>query len=260
MVDAIWALTQLKGPEWSEYQKLLDLAYGDAINTDASNYLTGLANAPEPSREQLVYTMAADQPNNLAWRNPYSAGDVNGPGPPSEAIYAVWGNYAGSIGSWRSHWENTYVNYAANHSYGSNSMPDYGTQLTDSVVDLILHPPRAHLITVCSKTWAQSGCRATYNQRTGQWTLRWTPPSGVTEYYLKENDTKFIVDNIGWSNATNQPLDRNIAQDYNWFAVGNHALAPPRRGADSITVSAPGTAHFMLKAFVLAASATRNLE
>ncbi|HTM43263.1 MAG TPA: hypothetical protein VL177_20230 [Terriglobales bacterium] len=41
LVDAIWAMIQLKGPKWSDYQKLLDLAYGEAINTDASNYLTG---------------------------------------------------------------------------------------------------------------------------------------------------------------------------------------------------------------------------
>ncbi|HTM43264.1 MAG TPA: hypothetical protein VL177_20235 [Terriglobales bacterium] len=52
----------------------------------------------------------------------------------------IWGNYTGDITAWRSHWENTYSNYAANHNYGSDQMPDYGTQLTDSIVNLILHP------------------------------------------------------------------------------------------------------------------------
>lgn len=250
LVDAIWALTWLKDRGWSEYQTLLDLAYGDAVNTDASNYLTGLANEPEPLRDQLVYTMAADQPNNLAWQNPYASGDVNGPGPPSEAIYALWGNYTGNIRNWRSHWENTYLNYAANHSFGSNSMPDYGTQLTDSVVDLILHPPGTRLITVCSNAWTQPGCSATYNPGTGRWTLRWRSPSAISRYYMKENDTKVIVDNIGWSNATNQPLDRDIARDYNWFALGNSALEPRQRGADSMTIRAPASANFMLKAVV----------
>src|SRR5579864_4187144 len=60
LVDAIWTLTQLKGPGWSDYQKLFDLGYGDAINTDGMNYVSGLANAPLRSSSQLVYTMAFD--------------------------------------------------------------------------------------------------------------------------------------------------------------------------------------------------------
>jgi hypothetical protein len=58
------------------------------------------------------------------------------------------------------------------------------------------------------------------------------------------------VDYIGWLNATNQPLDRDIARDYNWFALSNRVLSPPQPELSSMAVSAPGTAQFMLKAVI----------
>jgi len=251
LIDAIQTTSQLEGSSWSDYQKLLDLGYGDAINSDANNYLINLADAPYPSSGQLVYTMAFDQPNSLIWQNPASGGDANGFGPPFEPIYSIWGQYTGDEVTWRSHWENTFINRASAATYTTNNMPEYGSQLTDEVVDLMLNPPSTHLVTVgiCS-----GGLTCSYDSETGQWTLTWLPLSGVSKYYLKENDTKKIVDNIGWSNATNQPLDPNVANDYNWFALGNNVLTAPPLEASTFTATAPSTAHFMLKAAVPAST------
>ena len=57
------------------------------------------------------------------------------------------------------------------------------------------------------------------------------------------------MDNIGWNVSTNQPNDANVANDFNWFAIGNNTEAAPSVGQSSTTVGAPSTAHFMLKAF-----------
>jgi len=247
LIDAIQATTQLEGPNWSDYQKLFDLGYGAAINVDASNYLSNLANSPYPSPSELVYTMAFDQPNNLSWQNPASGGDANGLGPPFTPIYSIWGQYTGDAATWRSHWENTFINRASAATYTTNNMPDYGSQLTDEVVSLILNPPTTKLNTVAlSAVSSGGGCTTTCT-----WTVTWTPPTGVTKYFLKEHDSKAIVDNIGWSSSTNQPVG-DPANTRNWFAQGTDQPAytdsQPAVGVTTIKIIAPSTAKFMLKA------------
>ncbi len=252
LIDAIWTLMQLEGPGWPEYNKLFDLAYGAAINTDSMNYLTKLANAPLPSDSQLVYTMAFDQPNNLDWYNRATASDTYGTGPPFEPIYFVWGKYTGDEGPWRSHWENTIVNRLAGNTYDVNKVDEYGSQLTDEMASLVLNPPATQLVTLCSGSWKEPGCIRSFNAARREWTLTWAPPAGVAQYFLKEHDSKLIVDNIGWSNATNQPLDANVATHYNWFAA-TYTATQPSLGQRSITLTAPSTANFMLKARVIRA-------
>jgi hypothetical protein len=181
--------------------------------------------------------MAFDQPNSLVWMS----SDGNGPGPPSDAIYYLWGKYTGNVNAWRSHFEANAINLLAGSSYATNRgnvYGSYGGHIWEAIADMILNPPSTQLTTVPLTT--------AYNSSTGQWTLSWAAPAGVTQYFLKENDTKTIVDNIGWNVATNQPIG-DPAHSYNWFAA-KYIASQPGANATSITVSAPATAKFMLKA------------
>jgi len=245
-LDGLWTVAQIKTPIWSEYNKVMDLAYGVALNTEHDLYVNCGSSCP-PTGNQLLYLFSFDQPNNMTW-DPIV--DVNGRGPPFENIYMILGQYTGDTSAWRSHFENTFINRAAGNGYNVNNLNflEYGSQLTAEIVNLILNPPMHQLQTVSLHT--------SYNSATSQWTLTWTAPSGIVRYYLKEHDTKTIVDNIGWNVTTNTPIG-DAAHSYNWFAA-KYTVDQPATHASSITVGAPSTAQFMLKAIALPTNGHRT--
>jgi len=112
------------------------------------------------------------------------------------------------------------------------------------VTDLLLNPPSTTLQAVTLGT--------SYAAGPGEWTLSWTPPAGVTAYYLKEHDTKTIVDWIGWNSSTDLPTG-DAVNTYNWFAASDTA-SQPAAGDSQIVVTAPSTASFMLKALATVAA------
>lgn len=255
LVEGLWRLTNYEGSSWSNYQKLRDQAYGTAIGINQADFLTSISGIPAgyPSTSQFIYTMAADQPNSLSW---FGTGDPNGPGPPSTGqLYAYLSDYLGSAGTYRTHWEANAINEMANDTYQPNGTGGttpfvYGTQTWDTAIYYILNPPAAPLITVCSGSWNQPGCLASYNPGTGQWTLSWPTLKSVRQFLLKENDTLTIVESIPWNEATNEPMAGNaaVATEYPW-AAASYTASQPAIGATSITITAPSTASFMLKAY-----------
>ena len=231
-----------------------------AVGIDNSNYITNVSGLPNtyPSPSQFMYTMAADQPNMLS----YFSHDANGPGPPSTGqVFAFLFNYLGSPKTspegvnYQSHWEGNALNSLAGSSYNPNNISlglayVYGTQTWDTAIYYILNPPTKQLITVCAGAWTQSGCSKSYNSGSGQWTLTWNLPAGVTQYLLKENDILTIVESIPWNETTNEPVVGNaaVASTYPW-AASSYTAAQPSVKVNSISVAAPNTASFMLKAY-----------
>jgi hypothetical protein len=259
LVEGLWRLTNYEGPSWSYYQKLRDQAYGVAVGIDQADFLTNISGIGSgyPSHSQLIYTMCLDQPNSLAW----FTNDYNGPGPPSTGqVYAYLFNYLGSLAAYQSHWEANAVNSMANDTYQPNGTGGttpyvYGTQTWDTAIYYRFNRPTLPLVTLCSGSWNQSGCSASYNSGTGQWTLSWAAPTTVSQYYLKENDSLTIVESIPWNEATNKPTAGNtaVATEYPWAAAGYTSLQPSA-GSTSIVVTAPSTASFMLKAYATVSS------
>lgn len=256
IVDAIWRLINYEGPLWSYYNTLSDAAYGAALGVEQSNYVSGLTTSGYPITTQLVYTMGLDQPNTLTW----FPNDFNGPGPPGVGqLYAYLTNYLGVQPTLQTHWENNAVDLMAGATYNPNTGATlgyvYGTQTWDTMVYYLLNPSALTLQTICSGAWNQPGCSATYNGGTGQWTLSWFEPNNLAYYLLKENNTKTIVDSIAWNEATNEPVVGNsvVATEYPW-AAASYTSTQPASSATTITVTAPSTASFMLKAYATAGS------
>jgi hypothetical protein len=235
-VDGLWTLAQVRGPAWNQYNYVMDRAYGAAWNTDHDLYVENVA-PNRPSSSQLLDRVAFDQPNNLSWDTTY---DAYGSGPPFEAIYMMLGRYTGDVSQWCAHWESTFVNRAAGQSFNANKIEEYGSQVTAEVVDLILHQ-QAHRLVLVDISATRSRCATSCD-----WILKWTPPEGVVRFFLKEDYTRTILEKIDWDAKTNRP-SRGAFRP--WFSA-EYVENQPVVGSQSITVTAPATASFMLKAWV----------
>ncbi len=263
-IDGPYSVLKVRGPSWSGYNRLFDALYGVALNADRdlyddfskvvfplpAGYNIGAVPpsyagpAPTSSPGQLVYTTAADQPNDRAvWYinndgagHDYGVWDSYGNGPPYQNLYGAMAAYLGYLpDSARTHWEDTFIS-RGDYTY------DLGGHIDAQIVYTILHPAAAKQQNVTLDS-------ATYNGD-GTWTLTWHAPAGVTQYLLKFHPTKTLVDNVGWDVTTNQPL-QDLATHYNWFGMdAQYTSVQPSTSATSITVTAPSTASFMLKAYV----------
>lgn len=257
--DGLMTALKVRGTSWSQYQTLFDLAYGNALNIDINNWATGLATG-NVSTSSLVYTRAFDQPNTNTWQTG-AAPDTTAPSPPFEGIYEVLGLYTGDT-SWRGHWEGTVINHLAGSGYNPSDLDflEYDSHLTAAIINQFQNPSTRIQTVALTKS---------FNSGTGQWTLTWTPPAGVSKYLLKEHDSLAIVDNIGWDPTTNQPIG-NPATQRNWFAQGTdqpaYTMSQPVSSASSFTVDSTScptgnlcgsTAQFMLKAYATGTAPTQ---
>jgi hypothetical protein len=247
-LDGLWAYAKIMRPaSGPDYQRVLDLAYGVASTTDNEMYIPDLVPAGQgyPATGQTVYSISLDQPNDMTWLHTAHESDTF-ISTPWMNIYMTLGDYTGDTTSWSSHFNNNLNNKGAGASYNPNTITDYGSQQSAAVLSEILN--------ASTKTLQNVTLNATYNSGASQWTLHWTPPAGVTKYLLKENDSKMIVDNVGWNPATDNPIG-DAVHDYNWFAASYTANQPPVN-ASSFRVNAPPTAGFRLKALVTSSSSS----
>src|SRR5262249_19247511 len=95
------------------------------------------------------------------------------------------------------------------------------------------------------------------NNGAGSYTISWTPPANVTRYRLKHFNGKQIVDDLGWSVATN--TSSFSAANFNPFWSAPATRQQPTPGQSSITVTlddltgaalAASGENFALKAWV----------
>ena len=241
-LDGLWAHSKIIGPSsLPDYNHVHDLAYGVASTADREMYVADLVPSGQgfPSSGQTVYEIAADQPNNMQWIHRSQESDTFISAPWMN-LYVTLGEYTGDTKAWSSHFKNNFNNKGANASYNPNNITDYGSQQSAAVIDLLLRAPVLQLTNVPLHT--------AYDDSNGQWRLNWTAPEGVTHYFMKVDNARKIVDNLGWSPSSNNPIGDPLLE-CNWFAA-SYASIQPSVGTNSIAIPAPPTAGFMLKALV----------
>ena len=249
LVEGLMEASLIRGSTWQYYQRGLDLAYGIGKFVDSEAWTTGGADYTDRGLKRFLTvdranTGVANPAGTMAFVSNYGGGTGDA-GQTWGFIYYGQARYLNTATALQTHF-NTLLESIAYYasSWNLNSIDEYGGHLVSGVMDLLLTPPSTTLQTVTLGT--------SYAAGPGEWTLSWTPPAGVTAYYLKEHDTKTIVDWIGWNSSTDLPTG-DAVNTYNWFAASDTA-SQPAAGDSQIVVTAPSTASFMLKALATVAA------
>jgi hypothetical protein len=247
-LDGLWAYSHIMGSSpASDVSRVRDLAYGVAFETDTEMYVPNLVPQGRgfPSAGQTVYEIGLDQPNQMKWLQTSQESDTY-IAVPWINIYLTLVDYTGDTKTWTQHFVNNFNNKGAGSSYNPNVMTDYGSHLSAALIYTLLNPPAQKLQTI--------NLTSAYDRLTGKWKVSWTPPQGVTQYFLKENDSRTIVENIGWNPETDLPVG-DAEHSANWFSAA-YATSQPGVGDNFIMIAAPSTAKFMMKAMVASGSGT----
>jgi hypothetical protein len=231
MLEGIWELRLVSGPNWPEYNNSMDLAYGIsnwALTEDFADDGTG-----SWQTSGFRYYLGLDVPNACDPTN-YQAS-------PRETVwfpFFIQQAYKGTSTDWTRKF-----NIALQKDAANGAVDEFGHYTVAALIDRMLQPGNLTLVGIPINVTNNGG---------GSYTLSWTVPSSAQSYVIKTGP-KQIVDWIGFDAGTNQ-FTGDPVNTMAWFAASTIANPPLPAAAGTtqqftVTGLNPTGQYFALKAF-----------
>ena len=235
LVEGMYELAQTLGPEWRDYNLVMDLAYGASRWALTEGWGAPPGQTPNDRNSGVIFELHLDGGNedNHYYQSP-GAGQTN------------WFNffipvaYAGDL-TWKKNFDLLMQRVSTS---GQKFFAEYGSHMLQAVISETLNPPpRLVTVPITAK-----------NNGNGSYTLSWTVPPGVIRYRMKYAIGKDVVDWIGFNPGTN-----NFSGDPNhswaWFACTEIAGVPAPTSSGTaqsfVFKGEPGKDYrFALKAYI----------
>jgi hypothetical protein len=235
LLQGLWELRLVSGPNWAEYNNLLDLAYGISTWALTEDYADDGSGSWRTSG--FRYYLGLDTPNACDSR--YSPS-------PRETVwfpFFIQHAYKGTIADWQQKF-----NIAVQTDAANGGTDEFGHFTIAAVLDKINRPGNA--------TWVDVPVNVATNGG-GSYTLSWTVPAGAQSYTIKTGP-KRIVNWIGFDAGTNQ-FTGDPVNTMAWFGATTVANPPaPSAAGSTQQFTASGLAStgqfFALKALVSGSS------
>jgi Big-like domain-containing protein/exo-rhamnogalacturonan lyase-like protein len=242
MIQGVYELAQARGTGWTsttgtdQYNHALDYAYGMAHWALTEGYVDNGVCSPV-STCGFVYEVFLDYPQTLAAQNG------------QETIwypFYVEQLYKGDVGTWQRKLNIQLKQVDQANSGGS--WDENANYAVNQAIFSALHPG----------TITQQDVAVTVvNNGAGSYTISWTPPANVTKYRLKHFNGKQIVDDLGWSVATNTSTFSAASFNPFWSAPPTRQQPTPAQSSITVTLDdltgaalAASGENFALKAWV----------
>jgi len=265
LINGMLEYANSRGPSWSGYEDLKDLAYGGS-NNYIKNEMTAAGN-PIWTNDGMYYgviidfcndpqttsTCHAEGPHNSWWANPATSAPVAG----QQTVWWAWQHRNDYFGdrTWVADWQANLYQVLQSQSLAPNGMTEYGRPDLSALIYRALNPslyPALNDMTITGFTDLGSG-----NYQV-QWTVpaNLQTPSGLSTPYKFKWGSRQIVPSMQFDSAETNTYGQSTSTRMPWFAATNvtDEPAPATPGTTQSYTFATATtgltqANFSIKAY-----------